>query len=227
MALKPELIIMLTNNDITVTNAAEVFDTCKDLPAQHWGFKDVGLSKDEMIALNRKMKDAGKTTYLEVVTYTEEGCVEGAKLAGECGFDYLTGTVYYPAVKPVLEQYSMKYLPFPGKVGGSPVALTGTIDEIVADSVRLIEAGADGVDLTAFRYTDGDPMELAYAVGNRIGMDKLTIAGSISNTARMDLMNELGCKAYTMGSALFGANFVKDGTFRENLEFVLQYLEGK
>ena len=227
MALKPELIIMLTNNDITVTNSAEVFDTCKDLPAQHWGFKDVGLSKDEMIALNRKMKDAGKTTYLEVVTYTEEGCVEGAKLAGECGFDYLTGTVYYPAVKPVLEQYSMKYLPFPGKVGGSPVALTGTIDEIVADSVRLIEAGADGVDLTAFRYTDGDPMELAYAVGNRIGMDKLTIAGSISNTARMDLMNELGCKAYTMGSALFGANFVKDGTFRENLEFVLHYLEGK
>lgn len=227
MALKPELIIMLTQNDITVTNAAEVFDVCKDLPAQHWGFKDVGLSKDEMIALNRKMKDAGKTTYLEVVTYTEEGCVEGAKLAGECGFDYLTGTVYYPAVKPVLEQYSMKYLPFPGKVGGSPVALTGTIDEIVADSVRLIEAGADGVDLTAFRYTDGDPMELAYAVGNRIGMDKLTIAGSISNTARMDLMNELGCKAYTMGSALFGANFVKGGSFRENLEFVLQYLEGK
>lgn len=225
--MKPELIIMLTQNDITVTNAAEVFDVCKDLPAQHWGFKDVGLSKDEMIALNRKMKDAGKTTYLEVVTYTEEGCVEGAKLAGECGFDYLTGTVYYPAVKPVLEQYSMKYLPFPGKVGGSPVALTGTIDEIVADSVRLIEAGADGVDLTAFRYTDGDPMELAYAVGNRIGMDKLTIAGSISNTARMDLMNELGCKAYTMGSALFGANFVKGGSFRENLEFVLQYLEGK
>lgn len=92
--MKPELIIMLTQNDITVTNAVEVFDVCKDLPAQHWGFKDVGLSKDEMIALNRKMKDAGKTTYLEVVTYTEEGCVEGAKLAGECGFDYLTGTVY-------------------------------------------------------------------------------------------------------------------------------------
>lgn len=43
----------------------------------------------------------------------------------------------------------------------------------------------------------------------------------------MDLMNELGCKAYTMGSALFGANFVKGGSFRENLEFVLHYLEGK
>jgi len=225
--MKPELIIMLTNHDITVTNAAEVFASCKDLPAKHWGFKDVGLSKDEMIALNRQMKEAGKTTYLEVVTYTEEGCIEGAKLAGECGFDYLTGTVYYPAVKEVLNQYNMKYLPFPGKVGGSPVALTGTIEEIVADSARLIEAGADGVDLTAYRYLDGDPMELAYAVGSRVGMDKLTIAGSITNTERMDLMDKLGCKAYTMGSALFGANFVENGTFRENLEFVLKYREGK
>lgn len=225
--MKPELIIMLTNHDITVTNAAEVFADCKDLPAKHWGFKDVGLPKEEMIALNRQMKEAGKTTYLEVVTYTEEGCVEGAKLAGECGFDYLTGTVYYPAVKEVLRQYNMKYLPFPGKVGGSPVALTGTVEEIVADSVRLIEAGADGVDLTAYRYLDGDPMELAYAVGNRVGMDKLTIAGSITNTERMDLMDKLGCKAYTMGSALFGSNFVENGTFRENLEFVLKYREGK
>lgn len=225
--MKPDLIIMLTNNDITVSNAAEVFAACKDLPAKHWGFKDIGLPKEDMIALNKAMKAADKTTYLEVVTYTEEGCVEGAKLAGECGFDYLTGTVYYPAVKNVLAQYHMKYLPFPGKVGGSPVTLTGTIDEITADSVRLIEAGADGVDLTAYRYTDGDPLELAHAVGSKIGMDRLTIAGSISNTERMDLMSELGCKAYTMGSALFNGNFIKGGTFRENLEFVLKYLEGK
>ena len=88
--MKPELIIMLTHNDVTVKNAAEVFDSCKDLPATRWGFKDVGLSKEEMIALNRAMKEAGKTTYLEVVTYTEEGCLEGARLAGECGFDFLT-----------------------------------------------------------------------------------------------------------------------------------------
>ena len=49
----------------------------------------------------------------------------------------------------------------------------------------------------------------------------------IGNTERMDKMNELGCKAYTMGSALFQGNFVKGGTFRENLEFVLNYREGK
>lgn len=223
--MKPELIIMLTHNDITVSNAMKVFESCKDLPAQRWGFKDVGLSKEEMIQLNKAMKEAGKTTYLEVVTYTEEGCVEGAKLAGECGFDFLTGTVYYPSINAVLKQYGLKYFPFPGKVGGSPVALTGTIEEIVADAERLIEAGADGVDLTAYRYADGDPLELARAVGEKVGMDKLTIAGSVGNEARMDEMKKLDCHAYTMGSALFNSNFVKDGTFRENLEYVLKYCE--
>ncbi len=224
MKNKPKLIIMLTRNDITVPDAAEVFESCMDLPAQHWGFKDVGLSKEDMIDLNRRMKAAGKTTYLEVVTYTEEGCMAGAELAGECGFDHLTGTVYYPAVDKVLRKYNIKYHPFAGKVGGSPVTLTGTIEEIVEDSKRLIAAGAAGVDLTSYRYADGDPMELAYAVGNAIGMNNLTIAGSVGSEERMDAMAELGCSAYTMGSALFNGNFVKDGSFRENLEYVLNYL---
>ena len=41
--MNPEIIIMLTNNDITVTNAEEVFESCKDLPAKKWGFKDIGI----------------------------------------------------------------------------------------------------------------------------------------------------------------------------------------
>ena len=92
--MKPDLSIMLTNNDITVSNAAEVFASCKDLPADKWGFKDVGLPKEEMISLAKAMKDAGKKTYIEVVTYTEEGCLEGAKLAYECGFDYQIGRAH-------------------------------------------------------------------------------------------------------------------------------------
>lgn len=223
--MKPKLIVMLTRNDVTVKNAAEVFDSCKDLPVQNWGFKDVGLSRDEMIALNRKMKDAGKTTYLEVVTYTEEGCLEGARIAGECGFDVLSGTVFYPAVMDIVRKYGLQYLPFAGKVGGSPVALTGTQEEIVLDSKRLIAAGADGVDLTSYRYTDGDPVQLQKAVGAAIGLDKLTIAGSVGNNERLDEMKDLGCRAFTMGSALFNHNFVADGTFRENLEYVMNDLK--
>lgn len=222
--MKPELIIMLTNNDITVTNAAEVFEQCKDLPAKKWGFKDVGLPKDQMIALAKAMKEAGKETYIEVVTYTEEGCLEGAKLAYECGFDYLTGALPFDSVFAYAKEHNLKYYPFCGKVGGSPVALSGSVESVVDSAKKCIENGANGVDLTAYRYADGDPVELTKAVVEAVGADKVCIAGSIGNTARMDAMKEAGVAEYTMGSALFNANFVPGGSFRENLEFVLDYL---
>ena len=223
--MNPEIIIMLTNNDMTVTNAEEVFESCKDLPAKKWGFKDIGLPKEEMIQLAKKMKDAGKETYIEIVTYTEEGCLEGAKLAYECGFDYLTGALPFDSVFEYAKEHNLKYSPFCGTVGGSPVALSGTIDEIVASAKDCIAKGATGVDLTAYRYVDGNPIELTRAVVEAIGADKVCIAGSVGNVERMNEMKEAGVAEYTMGSALFNANFVKDGTFRENLEFVLDYLK--
>lgn len=223
--MTPELIIMLTNNDITVSNAAEIFESCKDLPAKKWGFKDVGLPKEEMIALAKAMKKAGKETYIEVVTYTEEGCLEGAKLAYECGFDYLTGTLPFDSVFEYAESHNLKYFPFCGEVGGSPVVLTGATQSVVRSAKECIAKGATGIDLTSYRYVDGDPVELTKAIVNAVGADKVCIAGSIGDTGRMDVMKEAGVAEYTMGSALFNANFVKNGSFRENLEFVLEYLK--
>lgn len=222
--MTPELIIMLTNHDITVSNAEEVFESCKDLPAKKWGFKDVGLPKEEMKRLAEKMKEAGKETYMEVVTYTEEECLESAKLAYECGFDHLTGTIPFDSIFDYAKEKGLKYSPFCGEVGGSPVELKGTVEEVVASAKSCIEKGAEGIDLTSYRYTDGDPLELTKAVVKAVGADKVCIAGSIGNTERMDEMKEAGVAEYTMGSALFQANFVKDGTFQENLEFVLNYL---
>ncbi|MBE0601609.1 MAG: hypothetical protein IH607_07445, partial [Firmicutes bacterium] len=89
------LIVMLTYNDRTVSNAYDLFDRCKDLPVQHWGFKDVGVPREEMARIVNAMKAAGKTTFLEVVSYTQEECMRGAKLAVELGYDHLMGTVYY------------------------------------------------------------------------------------------------------------------------------------
>ena len=86
--MRPEIIIMLTHNDVTVKNAAEIFEECKDIEAvKYWGFKNVGLPKDQMKALTAAMKAAGKTTFLEVVTYDEASCLDGAQTAIDCGFD--------------------------------------------------------------------------------------------------------------------------------------------
>ena len=40
--MKPEIIIMLTHHDVTVKDAGEIFEQCKDLPVKFSGFKNVG-----------------------------------------------------------------------------------------------------------------------------------------------------------------------------------------
>ena len=96
--MKPELIVMLTYNDQTVANSQELFAELKELPVTHWGFKDVGLPPEQMKTLVGSMKDAGKTTFLEVVSLSQEEGLRGAKLAVEMGFDILMGTVFYDSI---------------------------------------------------------------------------------------------------------------------------------
>ena len=64
--MKPEFILILTYNDRTVEKAKELFEECKATPVTHWGFKDVGLPALKMKQLVKAMKQAGKTTFLEV-----------------------------------------------------------------------------------------------------------------------------------------------------------------
>ena len=98
METNPNLIVMLTHNDFTVGNAAEIFEECKKSEVKYWGMKEQGLPLDEMKRLCQHMKECGKTTILEVVAYTQEEGLVGAKTAVECGFDILMGTKFSDAI---------------------------------------------------------------------------------------------------------------------------------
>ena len=158
-----KLIVMLTHNDVTVEDAKEIFEANKDLPVQNWGFKDVGLEPGKMKELCAMMKEAGKTTYLEVVTYSEEECLRGAKLAVECGFDCLLGTIYYDSVMDYVKTTDLKYFPFVGKVSQSPSILEGSCDYMLEQAEKFKKAGAVGVDLLGYRYVEGDANVLSAA----------------------------------------------------------------
>jgi len=217
------LVVMLTYNDVTVKNAYEVFNTCKNLPVQHWGFKNVGLEKAEMKRLVEYMKENEKTTYLEVVTYDEQSCMEAAKLAVEIGFDALMGTVYYPDVHAYLNEHQMSYSPFVGRVSGSPSILEGSFEEIVEEAKKLMSRGIQAFDLLAYRHVvDGEG--LAQYFCEHINA-KICIAGSINSFDRIDIMNRIQPWGFTMGSALFDRKFVPDGDFYSNLKAVTEYME--
>jgi hypothetical protein len=222
--MEPNLIVMLTQNDRTVANAAEIFKQCSDLPVVCWGFKDVGLPAWEMKALLNLMKEAGKTTFLEVVTYSEEACMSGARLAVDYGFDYLMGTLYSDSVWAYLKHEGIRYLPFVGHVHGSPSILEGKADDIVAEAKNLMEKGIIGFDILAYRHIS-EPETLARRFCAEIPESVTVIAGSINSADRIGFMRRIGAWGFTMGSALFAGDFVKGGSFRENLEEVISVMD--
>lgn len=219
-----KIIIMLTHNDKTVPNAIEVFEENKDLPIKLWGFKDVGMEPKKMKVLCSKMREAGKISFLEVVSYSEEECMRGAKLAVECGFDYLLGTLYYDSVAQYIKEQGLKYCPFAGKVSQSPSILEGTLEEMLAQEADFAEKGVFGTDLLGYRYVDGDPNVLS-AEYIKHAKNPVILAGSIASDERMKLVKEMNPWAFTMGSALFNKSFIKDGSFRDNIEHVVNFLK--
>jgi hypothetical protein len=220
---KPELIVMLTHDDQTVHNALELFEGLRDCPITHWGFKDVGLAPTAMQAVATAMKAAGKTTFLEVVSLSEEEGLRGARLAVDLGFDILMGTVFFPSIKEYLKDKSVRYYPFPGHVHSHPSILDGTIDEIVSHAAELERYGAHGLDLLTYRY-DGDAALLLKRVVDETHIP-IVSAGSIASFERINEVWDAGAWGFTIGSAFFEKRFVPDGSFEENVWAVSNWLE--
>jgi hypothetical protein len=223
--VKPELIVMLTHHDQTVPDALELFERTKEYPIMHWGFKDVGLSPNEMQPVVAAMKDAGKVTYLEVVSLSEEEGLQGARLAVELGFDVLMGTVFYPSIGDYLKNKPVRYYPFPGHVHSHPSILDGTISDIVSHACELEKHGVHGLDLLTYRYT-GDASNL---LGQVVQATEIPVvsAGSIASFDRIKEVWDSGAWGFTIGSAFFDQQFVPDGSFEENVFAVCNWLNNQ
>lgn len=222
--MKPELIVMLTYNDQTVENAIELFEGLKDTPVTQWGFKDVGLPKDDMKRLVTMMNDAGKTTNLEIVSLSEEEGLAGAKIAVECGFDTLMGTVFFDSINDFLKDTPVKYFPFIGNVHGHPSILDGTIGETVEQTKRLEEKGVDGFDLLTYRYT-GDAVALLKEVVKATTNVPVVSAGSIDSYERIAQVRDAGAWGFTIGTAFFDKKFIPKAGFKENMMDVWDWVQ--
>ncbi|HET7144843.1 MAG TPA: hypothetical protein VFI68_12555 [Anaerolineales bacterium] len=221
--MKPAFILMLTYNDTTVLDALKIFYECKDAPVSHWGFKDVGLSPEEMKALVHEMKNAGKTTYLEVVSLSEAEGLRGAQIAVEAGFDILMGTVFFDSILNYLKGKPIQYYPFPGHIHGHPSIMDGTIEDIVAHAKFLESKGVQGMDLLSYRYTGDAPRLLREVV--KATHVPIVSAGSIESYKRLAEVWKAGAWGFTIGSALFDKKFAPNGSFLDNTLEVCNWLE--
>ena len=216
----PNLIVMLTYNDRTVENAYEIFEQCKDSSIQYWGFKEEGIPSDEMKRLCSYMKEYKKTTVLEVVAYSEEECMNGARMAVECGCDILMGTLFYDTVNDFCKANNLTYMPFVGKVKDRPSILEGTVEDMINEANSYLKKGVYGFDLLGFRYT-GDANKLIEEFVRRVDAP-VCIAGSVNSFARLDDIKNTNARFFTIGSAFFENKF--DGSFNEQLYKVCQYM---
>ena len=169
-----------------------------------------------------RMKAAGKTTFLEVVDYTEEGCVAGAEIGARCGFDVLMGTMYFDSVKAVADKAGMKYMPFVGQISGRPSILEGTIEGMIEEANTLVDTkGVTGFDLLGYRFT-GDAVKLNAEFVKHV-RGNVCLAGSVASFQRLDEVKATGAWAFTIGGAFFEKKF-GDCSFGEQIDIVIDYM---
>lgn len=218
--MKPELIVMLTHNDLTVKNAYEVFEQCKDTKALYWGFKEQPLPIEEMKRIYARMKACGKRTVLEVVAYTEAEGLEGAQMAVACGVDVLMGTCYSTSIHQYCQKHDLAYMPFVGNIVGRPSILQGSIESMVEEAKELKTKGVFGIDLLGYRYDDNAEQLIADAV-SKTGTP-VCVAGSIDSFERLRFIKEVQPWAFTIGSAFFDGKF--GSSIAEQINLVCDFI---
>jgi 4-hydroxythreonine-4-phosphate dehydrogenase len=214
-----EFIFMLTRDDVTLSDARAVYGSIAGTGVRHVGCKDLGLPRDELAALMDDIRSNGHTTYIEVVSDTEEATLESARAAAEIRPDHLIGGTLIEPVQEIIAGTGVKFWPYVGRIVGHPCLLRGSVDEIVADTERAAALGVDGINLLAYRY-DGDVEALVRAV---VGATDLPVicAGSVDSVERIRALDACGAYAFTIGTAALDGALVGSAPLSGQLEAAL------
>ena len=166
------------------------------------------------------VKSCGKTTFLEVVAYSEKECMDGAKKAVECNCDFLLGTTFSDSINEFCRLNHIKYMPFVGIITGRPSVLEGTVEDMIQEAETYIAKGVYGIDLLGYRYT-GDATRLNREFVANVNAP-VCIAGSVNSYERLTELKSIAPWAFTIGGAFFENKF--DGTFQEQIDKVCEYV---
>jgi hypothetical protein len=214
-----EFIFMLTRNDETIADAREVYESIAHVGLRHVGCKDIGLPVGELNALFEDIRLRGHTSYLEVVSESEEGTLESARVATELRPDYLIGGTLIEPVREIIAGSGIRFFPYVGHVIDHPCLLRGPLHEIASDAARVRDLGVDGINLLAYRY-DGDVPAMVQAVVAATPLPVIA-AGAVDSAERIRALDNLGVWAFTVGTAALDCRFVPDGDLAEQLTYIL------
>ena len=219
-----EFIFMLTRKDETLADARKVYASVAAAGVRHFGCKDVGLPRKELEALLSDIESNGHTSYLEVVSESDEATLASARAAAEIQPDYLIGGTLIEPVQEIIAGTGIKFFPYVGRVVGHPCLLRGSIQEIADDARRAEALGLDGVNLLAYRY-DGDVEALVDAVVSNTSLPVIA-AGSVDSVERIRALANHGAWAFTIGTAALDGVFLPEEPLQAQLELALEAAAG-
>ena len=200
-----EFVFMLTRDDVTVDDAAEVLSSVRGSGLRYVGFKDVGPPPAVLKELTSAAHAAGMEVMLEVVSTSREDELNSLRAAREIGVDWVLGGTHAGEGAAILE--GIGYCPFAGTVHSHPSVLAGDTEAIAADAARLTSLkGVDGVDLLAYRHDSVDPVELTRAVVTA-ATGPVIAAGSVRSLEQIAALEAAGAWGFTIGSAIFEGVF--------------------
>ena len=212
---------MLTRDDQTVEDCLDVVEIAHEAGVQHVGFKDVGVERSMLAALNELIKRSNAVSYMEIVSTTSEAMIESARFAAGIGVDQLLGGQAVEDVLDVLDGTGIGYYPFPGRPRNHPTRLGGTPDDIASDCSRYEALGCLGVDLLAYRAVEAEPLALVHAA-RRALTGTLVVAGSIESRVQVLELANADVDAITIGTAALNGSFSpRKGSLRSQLRDIL------
>jgi hypothetical protein len=223
-----EIVVMMTLDDYTVTNARQVFDSCVDLPVRHWGFKDNTLSDKEIISIGRRIKEAGKIPVLELVNFSREAYDRAAKLAVEGRFDMVSGGLYDEGLGKQLLAAGIQYMPFCGELIRDDTGILWMHEsraEMLELANKALAAGAYGIDFCCYRHKTENGDDLVRWFKKELPDVLVCAAGGVSSLDRIKFICENNVDLFTTGTALFRQTYVENGSFHDNLKYIYDYIQ--
>lgn len=219
-----EFIFMLTRHDRTIGDARAVYESVAAAGISHVGCKDLGLPRDELAALIKDIRANGHTSYLEVVSETEQATLESATVAAGVGPDYLIGGTLIAPVQEIIAGTGIRFFPYVGRIVDHPCLLRGTIEDVARDARDAERLGVDGLNLLAYRY-DGDVDALVEAVVAATSLPVIA-AGSVDSVQRIRALADRGVWAFTVGTAALDGKFVSHAALKDQLGCILDAAGG-
>lgn len=214
---RPHFILMLTERDVTIPDAMEVYKTVTGSGLHYIAFKDAGADRNMLEDLTAAAHEDGLLTLLEIVDVTEAGQDAGVDLALQLGVDIIIGTWRPRSAAAIGSVKQPAYFPFLGSLSGSPLQLRGSPADLAVHTSELAaNAGVAGAVLMPYRQKDHSPDEIMLSVIRTADLPIL-IAGGVCSNEQIMAIHRAGAWGFTMGAEALKFRHEDPGSVRRKV----------